>query len=454
MKLRLFLVLYTLLFPLAFLLYLPIFVLKLIRRGGWREGFSERFGWFSPTKRQALEQLSQPIWIHAVSVGEVNAALTLIHRWTEREPDRQFVLSTTTTTGQALARRRAPENVTPIYFPLDFYPCTRAALNRVKPAMLVLFEVEIWPAMIVLARARNIPVTTANSRLSDHSAAGYRRHRWLFANLFRLLRPICVQSEEDARRMRDIIGETTDIHVCNTMKFDQVPDQDAQLPNTLLNRAFGDGPRLIFTAASTHPGEEAIILQVWRELTESVAHLCLILVPRHAERTAEVENLLREKGGQWNRLSSLLKAEKTGEPASPTAAAPILLVDTTGDLMSLLAVSDVVFVGKSLSPNHGGHNTIEPAIFGRAVVHGPNMENFRLVTEIFQQRQAVLEVADAAELTRSLRDLLNYPEKRQKLGDAARATVEANRGATDRTIDLFLQRLHPVATEKESRSRS
>lgn len=425
------LILYNLLFLIAFILYLPCFVLKLVRRGGFSHHFWERFSVYSAEQKARLRGFDRPVWIHAVSVGEVVAAASFIHYWREREPGLQFVLSTTTTTGHATARKKLPTDIGLIYCPLDFSVFVRRALNLVRPRMLVIFEVELWPNLITLTSRRGSPVVLVNGRMSDRSAAGYARHRWFFTDLFRRFSLLCMQSGVDADRVRAVVGNGVPVYACNTMKFDQIPDADGVDPAALLDEFFGQDERLVWLAASTHAGEEALAADVFLGLRGKFPSLRLVLVPRHHERTAEVEKALRERDLAYR----LLRTD--AEPDADSDAADVLIVNTTGELMKFYSVADVVFVGKCLAGNEGGHNIIEPAIFGRAIIHGRAMQNFRFVVDVFRESDAAVEVGSDEELGEAVRRLLADPAQRQELGRRARSVVEASRGAIERTIALL-----------------
>ncbi len=419
--------LYNLVFPLLFLLYLPVFLFKLWRRGGVDARYGERFAIFTAAQKAALAGSSRPIWVHSVSVGETVAALTFIRRWRERQPGLTFVLSTSTTTGQEIARKKAPPGVTVLYCPLDWWPWVWRTVNLVKPAMLVIFEVEIWPNLLVLAR-RHGPVVLANGRMSDKSSAGYARHAWFFRPLMSRFSALCVQDEEDARRFFRAAGEEAPVHVCNTMKFDQVPDVQAKDQKLVLDGFFGAGRRRCWVAGSTHAGEERMVLEIFTNLRRRFPDLKLILVPRHAERAPEVMRLLQQLEIPYR----LLK-----EPAPAAGTADVLLVNTTGELMNFYAAADVVYVGKTLAGNSGGHNIIEPAIFGKPIVHGKNMQNFRMVTDIFKKARATIEVQDADGLAMAVFEILSDRDLAATLGARSRQVVETYRGAIDRTIDLY-----------------
>jgi 3-deoxy-D-manno-octulosonic-acid transferase len=422
--------LYNILFPFLFLLYLPFYVARLLRRGGLDASFGERFGLFSGDRKKRLKELAAPVWIHAVSVGEVVAATGFMARWRQREPGVQFVLSTTTTTGHALARKKLPEDIPLLYCPVDFWPVVARVLSLVRPRMLVIFEVEFWPSLITLASRRGIAVVLANGRLSDKSASGYAKHAWFFRPLFRRFSLFCVQSDADAERMARVAGDEVPIHACDTMKFDQVPDSGGDDKGAALEEAFGPGKHLVWVAGSTHAAEEALVADTFLALKRDFPGLRLVLAPRHQERTAEVEGILRQRN-----LSCRLRDSQKGEGGD---GCDVLLVNTTGELMGFYGAADIVFVGKSLAGCTGGHNIIEPAIFGKPVVHGPNMQNFRLVAKRFRDAGATVEVADDGQLLPAVRGLCESPGAREELSRKSRAVVESCRGAMDRTLDLIL----------------
>ena len=424
---RLAVLLYNLAFPILFLAYAPFYLLRQFRRGGLDAGFLERFAWFSREKKAALAQLKRPVWIHSVSVGETVAALGFVKAWRQRRPDLEFVISTTTTTGQAIARQKAPPGTVVIYCPLDWWPLVRRTLGLVRPRLLVVFEVELWPNLISGAAAQ-ARLALANGRMSDRSAARYARFAPLFRPLLAKFAVLCVQDDKDRQRFERVVAGQAPVHACSTMKFDQVPDVATANLHETLDKAFGPGPRRCWVAGSTHPGEEALILQIFRSLKATFPDLRLILVPRHVERTAEVEKLLAQAGVSYQLLQ--------GAPAT-AAPAEALLVNTTGQLMAFYGAADLAYVGKSLAGNTGGHNIIEPAIFGKPIVHGANMQNFRMVAELFQEAAAAVEVGDGSALEATLRRWLEHPEEAEGYARRSRQLVERHRGAMARTIDLL-----------------
>lgn len=426
---------YNLLFPVAFLLFLPGLLWKLWRRGGAKRNFAERFAIFATAKRQRLrEGWRGAVWVHAVSVGETVVALQFIRRWQERVPGRRFVLSTTTTTGQALAQARAPEGVAVIFCPLDFIFFVRSVVTLLQPRLLVIFETELWPNLIAEVKRSGGQAVLVNARLSHHSARGYRRWRRCFAPLLRELDLICVQSETDRTRFAAIAPDLR-LHRCGTMKFDQPPPPPAAAID--LTAYFGDGERLVLVAASTHPGEEKLMVNAYLVLRQEYPSLKLVLVPRHAERGADLAAKLRSQG-----LPFRQRSRDRGEPGLPPVE--VLLADTTGELAGLMAAADLVVMGKSLAGHHEGHNLIEPALLGKPVVTGAVVSNFREVMAVLRDGGGVVPVARDEELEGVLRELLANPARRAEIGACGRAVVAAQRGATDRTLELIMGILGPA----------
>ena len=413
---------YNLLLPLGFLFFIPELVIKYRGRGGWKSTFRERFGCFG-RRREELREYRGAIWIHAVSVGETVVALSLIRRYLKRFPERRFIISTTTTTGQDVARSNCPERTAVIFCPIDFPWMVRRALDLLQPSELVIFETEIWPNLISIAAGRGVPVLLVNARMSDHSARGYRKLRVFFAPLLRRFSRILTQTEADAERFRSV-SPHADVGVSGNMKFDQ---KLPELPEeNVFDRYFGRAPeRLILLGASTHPGEEALLTECYAELRSEFPGLKLVLVPRHAERGGDIAAMLKEHGMSFVRRSRFEAAE------SPV---DVLLADTTGEMPLLMHGADVVVMGKSFAGHDEGHNLIEPALLGKPIVTGPVLRNFRYIFSALESRNALLPATDG-ELPGVLRQLLASPELRRNLGDNAFKVIDANRGAVDRTID-------------------
>lgn len=419
---------YNLFFPLVFLFFLPGLVVKLIRRPGRKKNYPERFAIFSREKKERLKALDHPVWMHAVSVGETNLALTALQAWKKIDPERKFVLSTTTTTAQEIARQKVPDGVEVIFCPIDFLPFVRKTFRLIRPSGLVVFETEIWPNLVRTAKKLGLPTALVNARMSDHSLKGYRRFRMFFAPVLRCFDAICVQTEADRDRYRMIAPDLEDrIVVGGNIKFDQRVPENFRIPD--LTKIFPSGGSPVIIGASTHSGEEKMIVGAFRKLREQYKGALLILVPRHAERGAEIAELLKSAGMSFLRRST---GERFGE-----GPVDCLLADTTGELMGFLAASDIVIMGKTLAGNHDGQNIIEPAVLGKAIVCGRELRNFREAMEILQKADAVLTVETEEELRRALYMLSSDPELRVKLGRRAYEAITAHSGAIAKNIELL-----------------
>ena len=412
---------YNCFMPLVFLFFLPKLILKYRSRGGWKDTYGERFARFG-SRIGELKEFRGAIWIHAVSVGETIVALSMIRRYLERFPERRFVISTTTTTGQDVARSNLPENTTVIFCPLDFPWMVNRTLDLLRPSQLVIFETEIWPNLIALAEKRNIPVSLVNGRLSDKSARGYRRMKLFFAPLLNKFDQILAQSDSDAGRFLSVAPKA---QVCNggNLKFDQklpaLNDENILIPY------LGEGTMLL--AGSTHPGEEELIVRCFKELKTQFPELKLVIVPRHAERGKDIAAMLENENCTYARRSI---------KGFPEEKADVLLADTTGEMLNFMKDADIVIMGKSFAGHDEGHNLIEPALLSKPVVTGHVLRNFRHLLCIMNEAQAVV-TADDESLTAVLRDLLNDSEKRIALGKKACSVIGANGGAVDRAVDAI-----------------
>ena len=413
---------YNLLMPIVFLFFLPGLLLKYRNRGGWKSTYGERFGRFSAERLRELEAFRGAVWIHAVSVGETVVALNLVRALLKRRPETKIVISTTTTTGQELARRNCPPEATVIFCPIDFWWMVKRVYDILRPSMLVIFETEIWPNLICEAGNRHIPLVLANGRMSDHSVKGYRKLKIFFGPLLARFDRMLVQSEADAERYRTI-SPRANIIVCGNMKFDQ--EVPADPGDAGLDVCFGTSPRTVLLGASTHPGEEAFLTSCFVELKAEFPELKMVLVPRHAERGGEIAAMLAERNVNFLRRS-------TGE----TAAAPVdvLLADTTGEMLKFMKGADVVVMGKSLAGHDEGHNLIEPALLGKPIVTGAVLRNFRFLLRVLEGSDAVETVKRDDELVPILRRLLADPEARAALGARAKAVIGQHRGATERIV--------------------
>lgn len=421
-------VIYNIVFTVGFVVMLPYYFMRMIRRGGYRRGFLQRVGIYCEALRSRL--LERPrIWIHAVSVGEVGVALKFIAAIRARIPGSAFVISTTTSTGHAaVARALAPGDVL-IYYPVDFPPVIRRVLRIIRPTALILAEGELWPNMIRIIRGQGIPVAVINGRLSVKSFRGYRRAGIFLRTPLRMIDHFYMQSEDDAGRIRSLGVEPGRVTVFGSAKYDgAAPDRQACDNARGIFAMAGYVPTdTILLGGSTWPGEEAILLDIYRELKPSQPALKLVLVPRHAERTSDVVSEVEQRGLPFVRRSTL------GQGGVKATGSEILLVDTTGELRGLYAAADIIFVGKSLT-QHGGQNIIEPAACAKPVLVGPNMENFATIMEDFLAADAIVQVADKHALSGEIRRLIADPLARAELGRRAAGIVARNQGAVAKTV--------------------
>jgi len=428
--------LYNILFAIFFCLSAPYYFLKMWRRGDWRRGFRQRFGRFDAGFKQALTN-RHVLWMHAVSVGEVNVCTQLIRALEPRVPNIKIVVSTTTSTGMGELQRKLPSRIEKIYYPIDYRKCVYRALSVIHPEAVVLVEAEIWPNFIWRLRDKQIPLLLVNARLSERSRRGYRRFGFLFRPLFASFTAVGAQNEADAARLRELGCRPGAIQVVGSLKFDAARlDERRLLDVPLLLRQVGvpeEAPLLV--AGSTHAGEETVLAEQLPRLRRRFPDLFLVLVPRHFERGKEVGKELEARGVKF-----VYRSEITAGTQLKPGEVECLLVNTTGELRSFYEQATVIFVGKSLS-GEGGQNPIEPAALGKPIVFGPHMQNFAAIAEAFLNGNGALQVRDAAELETTLGELLADKNLRETLGRNALKVVQENRGAIDRTVDLVVKHL-------------
>jgi 3-deoxy-D-manno-octulosonic-acid transferase len=427
--------LYNVLFCIGYVALMPKYLLRMWRRGGYREDFHERFGRYAPEKQEALAAGGR-VWVHAVSVGEAMVALTFIQTMRERRPDCRFLISVTTSTGHALlAARRHPDDLL-IYFPADFPWIARRVAGRLRPAMLVLAECELWPNLLRMLYRRKVPVFVINGRISESSYRGYRLVRPFFRRAAQWVTHFLVQTDADAARLAKLGVAAGRITVTGSAKYD-VPAPApgvAAAARRIVTEAGLDPAGPLWVMGSTWPGEEAALIRVFKALRGRFPALQAVLVPRHMERRQEVARELEAQGVAFVKRSDM--AAGFARPAEPPS---VLLADTTGELQGYYSIATLVYVGKSLAENHGGQNPIEPAALSKAVVTGPNMENFAGVMTELLAAGALMQVRDEAELLEVCGRLLGDAAAREALGSRAGALVEANQGVMAHTVALILE---------------
>ncbi len=428
--------LYNIFFTICFILAAPYYFARMRRRGSWQKGFAERFGKYDTKLKQAITNRSV-LWIHAVSVGEVNLSTQLIRALEPRLPNLKIVVSTTTTTGMGELQRKLPNHVSKIYYPIDHRKYVARALGAIRPEAVVLVEAEIWPNFLWRARDMGMPVFLVNARLSERSYRGYRRFGFLFRRLFAGLAGVGAQTEADAAKLRRLGCRPEAVRIVGSLKYDAAKVDERRLLDVpaLLRQAGMKSGAPVIVGGSTHAGEEALLAQQLLRLRARFPDLFLVLVPRHFERSREVGNELEAHGVKFAYRSELMSRE-TFAPGEIDC----LIVNTTGELKYFYERATVVFVGKSLTAE-GGQNPIEPGILGKAMVFGPNMQNFAEVAGSLVRQGGAVQVRDAAELEKTLSDLLADEARRQELGRNALKVVHENLGAIERTVDMIVERL-------------
>ncbi len=418
----------------------PWLVWQAWRTGKYREGWGAKL-WGRVSHRSGDAPC---LWLHAVSVGEVNLLAPLIQRWERLHPEWEIVISTTTRTGFELASKRyAPRTV--FYCPLDFTWAVHRAMRSIRPTLLVLTELELWPNLIRAAHARGVKVAIVNGRLSEKSFRGYRRLAWLAGPTLAKIDTIAVQNEEYARRFLALGARAKSVQVTGSIKFDGARTDRNNSDTLRLAKLAGIGDEdVVFLAGSTQEPEESLALDAFERLLPEHQRLRLILVPRHPERFDDVAALLDRRGVLWQRRSQI--------QTSPTADHPprILLVDAVGELGAWWGMAHIAFVGGSLG-QRGGQNMIEPAAYGAAISFGPNTWNFRDVVSQFLAADAAVVVKDGAELTAFVRRALVEQQWATDMGNRARNLVLSQQGAADRTIGL-LDRLTSTKAAANARS--
>ncbi len=418
---------YTVATVLLFVAVSPYLVYQAVRYRKYVGSLPERLG-LLPVSLNLDREPS--IWIHAVSVGEALTARAIAGDLKARYPHLRLFVSTTTMTGQQVARRQFPMADGIFYFPLDLGFVVRRVLDVVRPRLFVMMETEIWPNLLRTCRARGIRTVVINGRISARSYPRYRLVRPLFRRVLGLVDRFCVQGEETRGRLVALGAPADRIVVTGSLKFDALegPGVSSRGGDRVLRYFRGIDGRPVIVAGSTFPGEDEILLRSFERIRTLSPHALLILVPRRPERFGEVDALSRQAGFRTVRRTALTIDEDL--------RADVVVLDTIGELAQVYQLATAVFVGGSLV-NMGGHNILEPAAVGKAIVFGPHMQNFAEIADTFLRADAAIQVASARELEDQLIALLANGARRERLGAAARALVEANRGARERSLDAI-----------------
>ena len=404
---------------------MPLVIARLIWRGfrapAYWQRWSERFG-----NSPEISHKAPILWIHAVSVGEVEASRPLVKALKIAYPKHRLLITTMTPTGSERVKLLFADTVFHCYLPYDLPFAINRFLKLNQPVFGIIMETEIWPNLLLTCKQQGIPVVLANARMSDRSAKGYARFPTLTKKVLNSLRFIAAQGQQDRDNFHNLGADITDVHAIGNLKY------EINLPTSLVEqstamRMMWDNSRPVWVAASTHEGEEDIILHASRQIRAKFPNLLLILVPRHPERFDRVTALTHRTGFKTLRRSEQL-------PCSSDIQ--VLVVDTMGELPLFYAACDVAFVGGSLIQS-GGHNLLEPAALGRAVVTGPHFFNFNEITQQFLRANAAIEVSNTEELADTISSLLDNSEQRAQMGEAGLKLIAASQGASARLANLI-----------------
>ncbi len=409
-------ILYNIFLIFATILLFPVILFKLVTVPKYRGGLTQKLG---RLRKGVMNVISgtRPIWVHAVSVGEVMAAHPLLRELRKKYPGRKLILSTVTVTGNYTARRRVPEADAVFYFPFD-YPCiVRRVIKGINPELVLVAETELWPNFFRELKRAGIPSAVINGRISPGSHKNYLKFKPFFRQVFDHVNLFCMQSEGDAERIKDIGADPEKVLITGNLKFDQ------KIPGASPNPVSIPAGRKIITAGSTHRGEEAALLDIFSQLRGKYPELTLIIAPRHPERFDEVEGIINSAGYECQRRTNLRGSVRD-----------VLLLDTIGELRTFYALCDIAFVGGSLV-KVGGHNLLEPAAMKKPVIFSRYMFNFKEISEALMSSGGGIMVKDKGELYTQFDRLLSEPERAKRMGERAFRVIEANSGSAKKTID-------------------
>jgi 3-deoxy-D-manno-octulosonic-acid transferase len=455
---------YSLLFTAGLILTAPYYLWRLRGHILSDAGWLDRFGFLPETFQQPDTRRPSgsqggggPIWVHAVSVGETLAVVRLVRELERRHPERRIFMSHVTPAGREAGEKRLPSALArggratgerdsgatcPVagrfFLPLDLRWCVTRALERIRPAMLIIVETELWPNLLRSAHERGTRVVLVNARLSDGSFRGYGRFRFFIRCVLEHVDAVCAQTARDAERFQLLGLPAERVMVAGNVKFDAAPPQLGALPGILKRSLQASRRSPVVVAGSTMPGEEELVLEAWREIRRRYPQALLILAPRHPTRFESAAHLLSASGVRFVRRTALETFEP--ERCAQLADQEILLLDTVGELAGMFELADVVFVGGSLVPA-GGHNLLEPAYWGKPVMFGPHMQNFRDIARTLLEAGAARQVENVSELAREAMGLLEDASLRREMGMRAKQVMQRESGATERILqrlDQFL----------------
>jgi 3-deoxy-D-manno-octulosonic-acid transferase len=432
--------LYSILFSLGLVLMAPYYIWR--HRGrkelaGWRE----RLGKLPAGLRQ---QNPGAIWIHAVSVGETLAVAGLVKQLQQRYPDRRVFLSSVTAAGREAGEKKLPGVAGQFYLPFDWKWAVRRVLRQIRPSVLVIVETELWPNLLKTVRESGCRTILVNARVSDRSFPGYRLGRPFMRCVLENITRICAQTATDAERFQALGARPGRISVTGNLKFDGRAPEFGSFGMRIRDILAGESRSPVFVAGSTMRGEEPLVLEAWRRIHDKYQRALMILAPRHPARFDEVAEMLLAQQLSTIRRTSL--SENDGEMRRQISQTEILLLDTIGELAEIVGVADLVFVGGSLVPT-GGHNIVEPAYWGKPILFGPHMHNFRDVASLFLRAGGAVQVAEADGLAEAVLRLLDHPADARRMGERAKDVVTQQAGAATRILNQMEEWLgKPQAT--------
>jgi len=439
---------YSLLLTFGFIVLLPRFAIDALRSRKYVTGLSQRLG-----NLPRLAASDQPlIWLHCVSVGETEAARSLVKALRERFPSYRLAVSTTTVTGQLTAQRVFQKEAAAVfYFPIDWSWTVRRVLRTLQPSAVLLMETELWPNLLRNCRRQSIPIAVVNGRISPNSFRRYRMVRYFTSRMLNNLSLAIMQSDQDVSRIREL-GMANDRAVSSgNLKFDSANSSsfDGALSSSIRSRFGFTGNDFLIAAASTHWPEEQVLIDAFRRITSSnpAKRIRLLIAPRHPERFTEVAELLSASGFNW--------ARRSGDAKAADSTADVILLDSIGELRAVFPFADIAFIGGSIAA-HGGHNILEPAVEGVCVITGPHTDNFASIIKTFLTADALVQLPEVAlseaakQLAETMKSLLEDDSRRREIGQRALAVCEVNRGATTRTMQILAKLLLSRSSLKES----
>lgn len=421
--------LYDLVLLISAFFLIPFYLIRGLRHGKVRRGIRERLGFYLPDRLASLRG-RQVFWIHAVSVGETRAAITLLKGLRKNYPDAALVLSNVTETGHSIAQEIKELDLC-LFFPFDLSWVVKRVLHQVRPDLIIIVETEIWPNFVRISHESGIPILLVNGRISDRSFPRYQLAQPLLKPLLERFSAFCMQTELDAERIRLMGAPEERVEVTRNLKFDMQATSPDQTTVAALRELYRIPPgAAVWVGGSTHAGEEEIVIDVYRQLVAEGENLVLILVPRHPERCRAVGDMLTSCGLPYVPRSEIDSSRHL------LRAGDVLLGDTLGEMLKFYAAADVVFVGGSLA-DIGGHNILEACILKKPVLFGPHMHNFKEISRLVAEVRGGIGVTDEKELLGSLRELIGNPEMRRAMGEAGYGLLQRNSGATTHTLAVI-----------------